>query len=193
MCHWALPGSVLLSEQGSPDELSFLLLFFGSELSRPNPKKKRPSLEPELGEEPLGLSGLELLLEDLPGLDGSSLPLGGVLHDVWGDARLKIDVEGVPRGHQVVVVDELDEGLHLHPLLPGLLRGALGHLPGVLGEPNHEGVSVWPGVGAIVVVSDDDGLLAGVPSGQEDDDLVVLEEPHHCARVSTLVSAASPM
>merc|ERR1711967_190985 len=91
-------------------------------------------------------------------------------------------------GHQVVVVDELDEGLHLHPLLPGLLRGALGHLPGVLGEPNHEGVSVWPGVGAIVVVSDYDGLLAGVPSGQEDDDLVVLEELHHCARVSTLVS-----
>ena len=133
------------------------------------------NLEPQLGEEPLRFSSLELLFEDLSGFDGGVLALGGVLNHVWGDAGLEVDVQRVSCWHQVVVVDELDESLHLRSLLSGLLRGALGDLTWVLRQTHNESVSVWSGVGAIVVVSDNDSLLTGISSGQKNDNLVVLK------------------
>ena len=68
-------------------------------------------LESQTGEEPPALPSLEPLLEHLLGLLARRNLLRGVLEHVGGHRRLEVNVEGVTGGHEVVVVDGLDERL----------------------------------------------------------------------------------
>jgi len=82
------------------------------------------SSEAQLGEEPTVLARLEALLEELLHLLQGGLLLGGIFGHVSGHGGLKVHLQVVASGHQVVVVDNLDEGLDLRPLLL-LLHGVL--------------------------------------------------------------------
>lgn len=66
-------------------------------------------LEPQLGEEPLVLAGLVSLLKLDASLEAVRLPLDGVLQ-VLGADLLEGNINAVSRGHQVVVVDQLEWG-----------------------------------------------------------------------------------
>lgn len=60
--------------------------------------------------------------------------------------------EHAPGGHQVVVVEDLDEGLDLGPLGDLLLAHAGGHLAGVAVDAGDQGVTVGAVSGAVVDV-----------------------------------------
>ena len=69
-----------------------------------------------------------------------------------------LELESVASGHQVVVVDDLDEGLNLG----SLLLARFGHAPGDLGwvplDARDEGVTVGVRLVASVYRLDDDNL-----------------------------------
>lgn len=54
--------------------------------------------------------------------------LAAVLECLRADYPLEVNVQGVAGGHHVVVVDQLDEGLHTAAASLHLGGGALGHL-----------------------------------------------------------------
>lgn len=89
-------------------------------------------LEAELGEEPFVLTRLVLLLERL--LDGSLSLLTlrrTFLKGLFTDDVLKVlNVKGVTSGHDVVVVNKLNERLDLASLLGLLFVVLLGNLLG---------------------------------------------------------------
>lgn len=98
---------------------------------------------------------LQHLLDSLLGL----LTLADLLEGLSRDDGLEtLELEGVAGGHQVVVVDDLDEGLDLAALLLAGLGHAAGDLARVPLDARNEGVAV--GV----------RLVAGV-DGLDDDDL----------------------
>ena len=68
-------------------------------------------LESQTGEEPPALPSLEPLLKHLLGLLARGNLLRGVVEHVGGHGRLEVNVKGVTGGHEVVVVDGLDERL----------------------------------------------------------------------------------
>ena len=82
-------------------------------------KHTQSSLEPQLLEEPLVLACLdrsvvlvlEHLLDLLPAVGARSRV--GASDDVSSDNRFKFQVHRIACRHQVVVVNALDEGLHL--------------------------------------------------------------------------------
>jgi len=83
-------------------------------------------LKSELLEEPLVLSGLVSLFEGLLDRGSCSSLLGGVLKGLLVDVLLVDgDVDRVSGWHNVVVVDDLDERLHLVSLGNLLLAHAL--------------------------------------------------------------------
>lgn len=89
----------------------------------------RDSKHTQRGEEPsvlaAGVSLLQNLLDSLLGV----LSLADLLEGVCGDGALDaLELKGVSGGHQVVVVDDLDEGLDL----AALLLSGLGHATGDL-------------------------------------------------------------
>lgn len=108
----------------------------------------RTRLEGEAGEEPTRLASLEPLLQNLLGLLTRGNLLRRVLQRVGGDGSLEVHVEGVAGGHEVVVVDRLDEGLDARVLVLLLLIHLLGHLARVGRETAHESVTVGAGGGA---------------------------------------------
>lgn len=57
-----------------------------------------------------------------------------------------------PGGHQVVVVEDLDEGLDLGPLGDLLLAHGGGHLAGVAVDAGHQSVAVGSVGGAVINV-----------------------------------------
>lgn len=85
------------------------------------------------------LPGLELVLDLL--LHG--LALGGIGHLFLSDdvLELQIILDDVLGGKQVVVVDELDEGLHPALFISLLLRHGAGHLARVPLNANDEGMA----------------------------------------------------
>ena len=126
-------------------------------------------LEVELGEEPLVLASLVLLLKSL--LDGlfGLLTLRGLLEGLGADRSLDgIKLKGVTGGHHVVVVDNLDEGLDLGALGNLLSAVSLGDLQGVSLDTSNQGVAKGVGLGAIVVGLDDDNLLTGKSTASDD-------------------------
>lgn len=126
-------------------------------------------LEVELGKEPLVLTSLVLflqgLLDNLLGL----LSLRWLRQSIGGDGVLeRLDVQGVSGGHQVVVVDQLNEWLHL---------GSLGDLLGIVGLVDSQWASldtdnngVWEGVrlGTVVVGSNHNDLLTSETTTGDD-------------------------
>ena len=118
-------------------------------------------LEAERSEEPLVLARGVLGLKDSTELLERILALRGLLERLGADRSLEtLKLDRVSGGHQVVVVDQLDEGLD--PASLGDLLGA--HLPGHL-----EGVSLNTGsddvgesllLGAVVELLNDDNLYS---------------------------------
>lgn len=102
-----------------------------------------------------GVAVLEGLLDVLLGV----LTLGDLLEGVVGDGTLEtLELESVTGGHQVVVVDDLDEGLDAAALLDGLLTHAAGDLEGVALDTGDDGVREGVRLGASVVRLDNDDL-----------------------------------
>lgn len=102
------------------------------------------ALEPKLGKEPPVLAAFEPLLQPGLYLLRRRHLLVPRLQRVDGRHLLEVDVQVVARGHHVLVVDELDEGLD--PGLLGCLLGAVlpDHLARVFGYPGNQKVSVRP-------------------------------------------------
>lgn len=120
-------------------------------------------LESELGEEPLVLAGLVLLLQGfLDNLLGLFF-LRWLSQCIWGNGVLEaLNVQGVSGWHQVVVVHQLDKWLHL---------GSSSNLLGIVGlgdslwsllNAHHNGVGERVLLGSFVVCSHNDNLLTGV-------------------------------
>lgn len=126
----------------------------------------RPMYEEQLrktrtkrSEEPTVLAaGVAVLKGLLDGLLGV-LTLGDLLEGVVGDGALEtLELEGVTSGHQVVVVDNLDERLDAAALLDGLLTHAAGDLQGVTLDTGNDGIGEGVRLGASVVRLDNDDL-----------------------------------
>jgi len=113
----------------------------------------------ERGEKPpvlaAGVALLQNLLNDLL----SILALGNLLEGLGRDSRLEtLKLESVASGHQVVVVDDLDERLNLGALLLSGLGHAARDLAGVPLDTSNDGMAVWVSLVAVVDGGDDDDL-----------------------------------
>ena len=97
--------------------------------------------------------------------------------EVVTDDLLQVNVYLVTGGHEVVEVHALHEGLNLRALLNLRLAHCLCDLPRIPLDAGDYGVGKLPVPGALVIGFDDDGLLAGVAAGKEDDHLLVLDDP----------------
>lgn len=96
---------------------------------------------------PAGVSLLEHLLNRLLGV----LPLRDLLERVGRDDALEaLELERVARGHEVVVVYDLDEGLDLVALFLAVLRHAARDLGGVSLDAGNDGVAELVGLLAVV-------------------------------------------
>jgi hypothetical protein len=125
----------------------------------PDANATRPVQRTERGEEPsvlaAGVSLLENLLDSLLGV----LALRNLLEGIVGDGTLEtLELESVASGHQVVVVDDLDEGLDLVSLLLAGLGHAAGDLGGVSLNAGNQGVAERVRLVAVVNGLDDDNL-----------------------------------
>lgn len=85
--------------------------------------------------------------------------MADLLEGLSGEGALQtLELERVPRGHQVVVVDGLDEGLDLGLLILALLGHAAGDLGGVSLDASDESVAVGVCLVAAIDGLDDDDL-----------------------------------
>ncbi len=96
-------------------------------------------LETELLEEPLVLSGLVLLLEDLLDTLTGLLLLRGILQQINGNDILQVGIKAVTGRHDVGVVDKLDEGLDAGTTLNLLGAHRLGNLKWATLDTTDEG------------------------------------------------------
>ena len=76
----------------------------------------------------------------------------------------------------------LDEGLDLAALGELLRTHALGHLEGVALDAGDDGVGVWPLLGALVELLDDDDLVSRLAALEDDRDLAEAECVHLATR-----------
>jgi len=143
-------------------------------------------LEPELGEEPPIFASLKPLLEPCLGLLSGSDLLVTRLKSIRGNDVLQIDIEGISSGHDVVIVDELDEALN--PGFLGLLFGGVfaNDLLRVLGYAGDEAVAVWTVPCAVVEGTDDDAFATRITALKQDHCLPWLQELHHFSGVRSL-------
>jgi len=110
-------------------------------------------------EEPTVLAGGVAVLQSL--LDGllGVLALGNFLEGVLGDNTLQaLEFESVAGGHQVVVVDNLDEGLDAAAAVHELLTHAAGNLQRVALDTGDDGEGEGVRLGASVLRLDNDDL-----------------------------------
>lgn len=127
------------------------------------------SLEVKLGEEPLVLASLVLLLKSLLDLLLGLFSLGWLLEGVGGNNGLEgVEFESVTSWHQMVVVDDLDEWLDSSSLGNLLFAVLLGNLQRITLDTSDQRMSEWVGLGALVVWLDDDNLLTGVSTADND-------------------------
>lgn len=131
----------------------------------------------ERSEEPLVLAGVVTLLKGLLDVLLGVLALRDLLEGVVGDGTLEtLELESVAGGHDVVVVDDLDERLDLGALGNAGLSHAAGDGLGVALNAGNEGVREGVGLGALVDRLDDDDLLACVAATGDDGDTASLED-----------------
>lgn len=110
-------------------------------------------------EEPSVLAARVTLLQNLLHRLLGVLTLGDLLEGVVGDDALEaLKLKSVASGHQVVVVDKLDEGLDLVALLLAGLGHAAGDLRRVALDSGDEGVAEGVSLVAGVDRLDDDDL-----------------------------------
>lgn len=131
----------------------------------------------ERSEEPLVLSGLVTLLKGLLDVLLGVLALRDFLEGVVGDSTLKtLKLESVASGHDVVVVDDLDERLDLGALGDTVLAHAAGDLLRVTLNTSDKRVRERMSLGTLVGRLDDDDLLACKASTGDDGDTADLED-----------------
>ena len=101
---------------------------------------------------------------------------------IWGEVRggngVKKDTRWtnlVASGHQVVVVDELEERLDLRSLGNLLLRHGLGDLARVAVDAGDDAVAKFSVIVAVVESLDDHALAPGVTARENDNNLSSLE------------------
>lgn len=145
-----------------------------------NRTRRYTNLKPKLREEPAVLSALVSFLELGLNFNASLASLCGILHNIaTSDVLLKVDVNKVAGGHQMVVVDALDEGLDLVALRLLLLRHPLGDGTRISLDARYNGVAIASVAGAFIVGLEDDSLLSRVLAAKDDDDLVGLHNLNH--------------
>ena len=111
------------------------------------------------GEEPTVLAAGVTLLKHLLNVLLGIFTLADLLEGVVGNGALEaLELKGVTGGHQVVVVDDLDEGLDLGALLLASLGHPAGDLLGVALDAGDQGVAEGVRLVAIVDGLDDDDL-----------------------------------
>lgn len=159
--------------------------------------------ETELLEEEVGGS---LLLTNGLGLDVSSLEHGldVSLHGLasLGGGHTLVSADGLEvevilhhkaGGHHVVVVDELDKGLHAALAVNLLLVHALDNTAGRAFNTDDEGVGELLVLASFVVLLDDDGLLASLAASGDDDNSAFLHtKTHEVSVCSTVAARLSP-
>lgn len=139
------------------------------------------SLEAQLLEEPLVLAFFVGGFELDASLETVSFPLGGILQVLGGQLLETNFAGGVTSGHQVIVVQYLQERLDLGLLLQLGLAHALGNLAGVSVDTSDQGVTEWL-IGCTIVNSfDNDGFTAGVTSTKDNYDFVLFHNLPHLA------------
>lgn len=82
-----------------------------------------------------------LLLKDLLDALASLLFLAGILNKVDSDGVLQVNIKAVAGGHDVGIVDELDEGLDARAAINLLGAHRLGDLQGVALDAADEGTA----------------------------------------------------
>ncbi|GMR41784.1 hypothetical protein PMAYCL1PPCAC_11979, partial [Pristionchus mayeri] len=138
------------------------------------------SLEGKLGEEPLVLAGLVLLLQTGLGLMECSSLLLGLLQGLLVDGGLvEVDIHRVAGGKEMRVGNDLDEGLQLVSLRLLLLSHRLGDLAGIPVDSGHKGMRVGLVRSAIIVRLHDESLKTGILSSEDEDDLSGLHDLSH--------------
>lgn len=114
------------------------------------------------GEEPAVLAACVALLQHLLDSLLGILTLADLLERLARDDTLEtLELESVAGGHQVVVVDDLDERLHLGALLLAGLAHAAGDSAGVALDACYEGVAIGVCLAAGIDGLDDDDLEGG--------------------------------
>lgn len=116
---------------------------------------------------------LDLLAEVLLGLGGFSVLL---VPDFFGICR---DVEAVSGGEDMVDVVHLEEGSDSGAPGDLLLAHGFRHFQRGLGDAGDQDMRVRSLLSTLVVVLDDDGLLAGIPAAENNDHLSGLQNLHH--------------
>merc|ERR1719285_1485154 len=136
--------------------------------------------ELQLLEEPPVLAALVALLKFGPHHVSSLLLLHGILQQLLVQVSLvKADINGVPGGHHVVVVDHLKERLDLGPLLDLLLGHLLGDLPWVPVNTSNQGMAERLVASSLVRGLHDNCLSPCIPARKQQDDLAALHDfPH---------------
>lgn len=130
-------------------------------------KKKKKKLQaiilkPKLREEPSVLASPEPLFEPLLGLLSGGHLLVFSLQDIGIDHVLQIDIQRVPRRHQVAVIHQLYERLHARFLRRLFGRVLADHLRRVLRHAGDQAVPVRTVACAVVEGTDDHRLPSGV-------------------------------
>jgi len=85
----------------------------------------------------------------------------------------------VPSGHNVVVVDDLDERLNAGAGQHLTTRHGLRNGAGVAVDSNNDGVRERTSLGDVLDGLDDDGLASGILALGENDNLTLLQELDH--------------
>lgn len=157
-----MPFDALYTSRQLPDrDGETMFLKFCTPVSIPTTKHSSESGQhTQRGEEPSILSAGVSLLQHLLNRLLRVLPLADLLEGIVGDSALEaLELERVSRGHQVVVVDHLDEGLDLGALVLARLGHAAGDLGGVSLNAGDERMAERMRLVAIVDGLDDDDLL----------------------------------
>lgn len=145
----------------------------------------------EGSEEPLVLAGVVTLLKGLLDVLLGVLALRDLLEGVVGDGTLKtLELESVTGGHDVVVVDDLDERLDLGALGNTGLSHAAGDGLRVTLNAGNNGVRERVGLGALVGRLDDDNLLACEAATGDDGDTASLEDCNKERQLIILATSA---
>ena len=97
---------------------------------------RKHCLEAQLLEEPLVLAGLVLFFKSLADRLLDFLLGSGILNGFDGDVR-EFNIEGITSGHNVVVVNDLDERLNLRTTSDTLSTHGLGDLKGSLFDTDN--------------------------------------------------------
>jgi len=136
-----------------------------------------PCLKSQGLEEPLVLATQVSLLQRLLHVLLGILSLSNLFEGVVGDDILQsLQLQSVPRRHDVVVVDHLDEWLDLGSFLDSLLPHATGDFRRVALDTGDERIGEWVCLGAGVDWLNDDDLLSSISASSDDGHTADLED-----------------